>query len=167
MAEKIYTEAPEAPVRVSPLVGMSIGDLVKAMVTGAGVGVIAAAVAMLMYRFVFAAVLCRTAAGADCTQAPVYAIVVAIVVGAIVGTVVLARLRVFRPLLVVLTTAIALWTVHVWALSIAWYWGLLVTAVLYGLSYGLFAWVARIRSFILSLVVTIVLVVGLRLLLQR
>lgn len=167
MAEKVYTEAPATPAPVSPLVGMSFGDLAKTMAAGVVTGLLTAGVAILMYRFVFAAVLCRSATNVDCNQAPLYATIVAIVVGAIIGTVVLARLRVFRPLLVVLATAIALWTVHIWALGMAWYWGLLVTALLYGLSYGLFAWVARIRSFILAIVVTVVLVVGLRLLLQR
>lgn len=77
----------------------------------------------------------------------------------------LARLRVYRPLLVVLAATIALWGMHGIVASTAWYWVVAIFAVLFGLSYALFAWIARIRNFVMALVVTIVVVVVVRFLL--
>lgn len=157
---------PVQTTKVSPFVTMMPRDFVGAVIGGAVAGLIVAAVALLMNRFVFGAVLCREGAATECAQAPLYAVIVAVVVGSIAGTVALARLRVFRPLLVVLATVIALWSMHFWFFEVAWYWALIISAFIYALAYGVFTWIARIRSFILALVVVVVLVVALRLLLQ-
>ena len=74
----------------------------------------------------------------------------------------LARFRVYRPLLVVLTATVALWDLGTTILPMAWYWALLVGAVLFALAYTLFAWVSRIRNFILAVVVAVVMVVIVR-----
>ena len=42
---------------------------------------------------------------------------------------------------------------------------MLIVAVLFGLAYSLFAWIARIRNFVMALVVTVVVVVLVRFLL--
>ena len=46
-----------------------------------------------------------------------------------------------------------------------WYWALIVPMVLFGLVYGVFAWIARIRSFLIAVILTVLVVVGIRLLL--
>ena len=170
MAETMYTPtSTPTPVQtgsVSPFVGMRPRDLISAVISGVMVGVVTVGVALLMNQYVFGAVLCREGAASGCAQAPLYATIVAVVIGGIVGTVALARLRVYRPLLVVLAAAIALWSLNFWLFNVAWYWGLLIAGVLYGLSYGAFSWLARVRSFILSLVLTVVLLVALRLLIS-
>lgn len=176
MAEKLYTpmtptntapsSIPDAPKRTSSLVGMSPRDLFGLLLAGLATGAVTMGVARLADRYVFGAVLCRTPDG-DCSQAPLYAIIVALVVGAILGTVLLARMRIYRPMFIVLATAIALWGVHFWLMGSTWYVAVGAVAVLYALAYGAFGWLARIRSFVLSLVLTIVLVVAVRILTQR
>lgn len=155
------------PVRVAPLVVMSARDLVGTIVTGLVVGLVTLGAAIVLNRFVFSAVLCRTSTEGDCVNAPSYAIVVAVVLGVIVGTVALARLRVYRPIIVVLASAITLWGIFGLLLGVSWYWALAISAVLHSIAYGMFAWVVRLRSFILALIITVVLVVGFRLLIQR
>lgn len=157
-------EVVEEPVttRVSPLVSMPMRDFVSTLIVGIGVGLLVAIVAFLMNKFVFGAVLCRPQSMTDCAQAPNYAMIVAMVIGAIAGVVALARLRVYRPLLIVLAATIALWGLHSLVGGLAWYWALLVFGLLFGITYGLFAWISRIRSFILALVITIVMVVIVR-----
>ncbi len=173
MAEKMYTPItptntappvlPDAPTRPSLVVGMSIRDLLRLVLAGLSTGIVTMGVALAANRYIFGVVLCRNSGG-DCTQAPLYALIVAIVVGGILGTVLLARLRIYRPMFVVLATIIALWGVHFWLFGAAWYLALVVAAALYALAYGAFAWVARIRSFLLSLALTVGLVVLIRLL---
>lgn len=167
MNQTVNQNAAEAPARISPVVGMSNTDLIRALATGAAAGLFTALVALLMNRYVFSAVLCRTANASECAQTPTYSVIVAVVIGSIIGLVALARLRVFRPLIVVIASVVSLWVMHLWLFDMAWYWALAVSTGLYALAYGAFSWIARIRSFILTLVVVVVLVVALRLLLQR
>ena len=85
--------------------------------------------------------------------------IVAIIISTIAGVANLARLRIYRPLLIGLASAISLWGLQTVAGSFAWYWAVLVFVALFTLAYAAFAWVARLRNFILALVVTVVLVV--------
>jgi hypothetical protein len=118
---------------------------------------------LLLDTFVFSAVLCRPQQADQCLQAPEYAMVVAAVIGAIAGLVTLARVRIYRPLFVVLCATIGLWIASLPIIAYEWYWLLLVLTVLYALAYMLFAWLARIRSFVLALIVAIVVLVIVRL----
>ncbi|MBP6038503.1 MAG: hypothetical protein KA604_04175 [Candidatus Saccharimonas sp.] len=161
--EPVY-DAPAVEVPVSPLVTMSSGELIRTILTGIGVGILSAVLMVLMNKFIFGAVLCRPQSVTDCSQAPTYAMIVAMVIGAIAGLVSLARMRVYRPLLIVLAATIALWGLNTVMASVAWYWALLMAALLFGLVYGLFAWIARIRNFIMAVVVTVVVIVVVRLL---
>ena len=156
--EPVY-DAPAVEVPVSPLVTMSSGELIRTILTGIGVGILSAVLMVLMNKFIFGAVLCRPQSVTDCSQAPTYAMIVAMVIGAIAGLVSLARMRVYRPLLIVLAATIALWGLNTVMASVAWYWVLLMAALLFGLVYGLFAWIARIRNFIMAVVVTVVVAV--------
>ena len=166
MNDTVVYENVDAEPRVTPLVTMSVGELIRAVLCGVGVGLVVALVYFLMNKFVFGAVLCRPQAPADCSQAPNYAYIVAIIIGSIAGVATLVRMRVYRPLLAVIAAAVALWGIHGMITNVTWYWALLAVMVLFGLAYGLFTWLARIRSFILALVVTIVVVVIVRLFLN-
>ncbi len=162
--ESVYDET-MVTTPMSPFVGMGLGELLRVLLYGVGVGVLTAGLALLLNKFVFGTVLCRPQSITECAQAPNYAMIVAMIVGAIAGLVMLARLRVYRPLLVVLAATIALWGMHAMLLGAAWYWSLVIFAVLFGLAYALFAWLARVRNFVMALVITIVVIVVVRFLL--
>ena len=147
----------------SGIVAMSTRDMIRVIITGVIVGVVSVGLYALFYTYVFQPVLCRPQSTINCTQAPNYSAVVAMVLSSIVGLVMLTRARVYRPRLVVIAVAVALWGSQSVASTLPWYWATLGMAVFGGLSYGLFTWLARIRSFILALVVMIVLVVVVRL----
>jgi hypothetical protein len=76
------------------------------------------------------------------------------------------RLHVFRPLLVIIASFISLWGVLTILQPAAWHVTLLVTAGLYGFAFGLFAWIARIRTFYIAALVVVVMVIVLRLVLN-
>lgn len=149
-------------LRISPLITMTMRDLLGTIGTGLGIGILTSGIYFLMNRFVFAAVLCRSGSDSDCINAPLYAMIVAMVFGAIAGLVALAALRIYRPLLIVIATSIVMWGFSSLVSTMPWYFVILIPAVLFALLYGLFAWVARIRSFVVALLVTVVLVVLLR-----
>ena len=155
----------ESEMKTSPLVWMTMRDLFMAIIIGMATGLATIGISMLMNRFVFAAVLCRTDTSGDCSNAPLYSAIVAMVIGAILALIVLARVRTFRPLLVVIAASVSLWGMYIFTEPLVWYLELIIAAVLYGLAFGIFSWVARIRSFILSVVVSLVVIVAIRLML--
>ena len=159
------TDTTDSDARISPLIPMTTRELVSTTIAGAVAGASIAVLYLLMHHFVFQAVLCRAQAMSGCSEAPSYAMTVAMIIGAIVGVGILSKLRIYRPLLIVVAVAISLWGMSAIVAGFQWYWLLLSFAVLFGLAYALFAWVARIRSFILALVVTTVLIVVMRLVL--
>jgi len=158
-----YNEPVDSDIRVSPFIGMTIRDLMMTIGAGAVVGLVSSGIATLMNKFVFSAVLCRAdAASADCVNAPTYATVVALIIGAITALVALAQMRMYRPLLIVIAATAALWGFQHITSPLAWYWQLLAATILFGLVYGLFTWIARIRSFLIAIIVVVVLVVAIR-----
>lgn len=162
MNKENVADEPGSVPRVSAIVSMQSRELMSTVLVGIAVGIIVALVAYLMNKWVFGVVLCRPQSPTECSLAPNYAMIVAMVVGAIGGLVGLARLRIYRPLLIVLAVTIALWGVTAALGGLAWYWLVVAMALLFGFTYGLFAWVSRVRSFILAVVIAVVLVVAIR-----
>jgi len=163
VAKPVVYEDVEVTQGVSPFISMSRRDVIDVLLCGAGVGLFIGILYVLLDNFVFGAVLCRAQQAADCAQAPQYAMIVATVIGAIAGLVALARARVYRPLFVVLFATISLWIGNVLVADYAWYWTLLILLALYAIAYLLFAWLARLRSFVLAAIVAIVVLVIVRL----
>lgn len=148
--------------QVSPIIPTRGRETATILSIGAGVGLIVAAAYTLLERFVFSVVLCRAGADSTCEQAPEYAMIVAMVIGAIVGLLALVQMRVFRPLLVVLASVVSLWGMTALIVDFAWYWRLALVVAFFAATYLLYAWLARIRSFIVASIITAVLVVVMR-----
>jgi hypothetical protein len=146
-----------------PFISMSRRDVIDTLVCGAGVGLLIAVLYLLLNSFVFGAVLCRAQSSANCANAPHYAMIVAMVIGAIAGLVALARVRVYRPLFIVLFAAVSLWAANLLLSGYAWYGVIGVLLGLNAIAYLLFAWLARIRSFILASIIGIIVLVVVRL----
>lgn len=159
---EIYDDV-EVTDGVSPFMSVSRRDVIDTILCGGGVGIFVSVLYLLLNSFVFGAVLCRPQHAADCAQAPQYAMIVAAVIGAIAGLVSLARVRVYRPLFVVLFATVSMWAANLIVSHYSWYWMIVILAVLYAVSYLLFMWLARIRSFILAGVVGVVVLVIVRL----
>ena len=87
---------------------------------------------------------------------------VSMIIGGLAGLITLAQVRVYRPLLIVLATALSLWSFHLLVGEMAWYWGLLTLAMLFGLTYMLFAWIVRLRSFVAAVVLAALIVLLIR-----
>lgn len=138
-------------------------SVVGAAVTGLIVGVVGWLVSLAIQAWIIEPIFCRSAQTFNvCSNGGTIAWTVALIIVSIVGLLSLVRTGVFRPLLVVLATLIALWGVSAWLGPLPWWQALLWHGVLFALAYSLFAWVARIQSFLLSLIVTIVLIIIVR-----
>jgi hypothetical protein len=98
----------------------------------------------------------------QCQDAPQYAAMTASLLAAAVGIFALVKLQVFRPLLVGLASVIGLWGLMNVMTTLSWQISALLFVGLFAVSYLLFAWVARLRSFGLSVIIMVVLVVAVR-----
>ena len=148
--------------RVAPYIGMTRRDFLSALVCGAGVGLFVGVLYALLSTLVFGAVLCRPGQAEQCAQAPQYAMIVAAIIGAIAGLVALARVRIYRPLFVVLFSTVSLWAAHQLVVTYPWYWASLILLALFAIAYALFAWLARIRSFVVAAIFGVLVLVLVR-----
>lgn len=146
----------------SNLVPMTWRELARIGAIGAVIGALSVGLYVLFHTYIFQAVLCRDQANTACGQAATYAAITTAFIASFVAVVVLAHIRVYRPLLIILAAILALWGIQSIVAVLPWYWALAGMIAVGALAYSLFAWIARIRSFILSAVVAIVIAVIVR-----
>lgn len=146
----------------SNLVPMTWRELARIGAIGAVIGALSVGLYVLFHTYIFQAVLCRDQANTACGQAATYAAITTAFIASFVAVVVLAHIRVYRPLLIILAAILALWGIQSIVAVLPWYWALVGMIAVGALAYSLFAWIARIRSFILSAVVAIVIAVIIR-----
>jgi hypothetical protein len=149
----------EKPATIIPMLK---SDLIGILLLGAAAGLVVLGLGIVFNRFIFDVYFCQGDVTTECTNARNYSAAIASVIAAIAAMGGLVRLRVYRPLLVVIASMVSLWGVVQVVWSLYWLIAVLVVAVLYALAFGLYSWVARIREFWISLLVIIVLVVAVR-----
>lgn len=153
--EQVVIETDSTEV-ATPLYGLAMGDLWRTLGVGAMVGLIAWLLASLLFKFVFAPVLCRPIAPTDCQLAPSYGLIAGLLIANLIGLIALVRMRLYRPLLAIIAVTVALWPFG-WLISqLAWGWTLLAFVVVWALGYALFAWIARTKSFVLAVILAVV-----------
>jgi hypothetical protein len=148
------------------LVAMNTKKLIYVIIAGVVAGIVTWGLTALLETYVYKAILCGHTTAGQCASSYQYALTTATIIGAAVGLLGLVRLHVFRPLLVIIASFISLWGILTMLQPAAWYVALLVTAGLYGFAFGLFAWLARIRTFYIAAIIIIAMVVVLRLILN-
>lgn len=127
------------------------------------VGVVTWLLTLLLQSYVVEPIFCRSADSfGACANGGTIAIVIALILTHTAGLFGLVRFGVFRPLLIVLAALITLIGVQSWLGSLAWYEAAAWLGLLTALAYALYAWIARMASFVVSLVVMIVVIVALR-----
>ena len=153
------TNQVEKPVRIIPMLN---GDLFAILLLGAGMGLLVWMLGALLDRYVFDVYFCKGDINAQCESAKNYAAVAATLVGSVLALAGLVRLRIYRPLLVLIASVLSVWGVAQMSWNLGWFTGALVVAALYALAFGVFGWIARIREFWIALVVMALLVIAVR-----
>lgn len=148
------------------LVPMSIQQLLRIALVGALVGALTWGAALLLDAYVFKGMLCQGSAQAKCATSLSYSSATASILIAGLGLLGLIKLQVFRALLVVIMATISLWGLQVTLGAWSWQGAVLASVLLSAISYSLFAWVVRIRAFLMAVIVAVVLVVVIRLVLN-
>jgi hypothetical protein len=166
MATETVPQIPTTEEDSSVLISPEWIDLIRVGILGLVVGALIPFVGWLLQKFLIMPVFCReTAALAVCNSADLTTYYIATVVLSVVAVALMANWQIFRPLLVAVAAASALWgfqryvgdtVVHA---GIEYY---ISSAVLYALAFLLFYWLLRLKSFALSVVLTVVTVILIR-----
>lgn len=140
----------------------------RGLATAALIGVVAGAltwaIGWLIAQFIVEPIFCGAAdTSAICDGRETTAYNISLVLVSFGALLALVWARVFRPLLVVLASALVAWGMIGFFDGSSWWLAPVWISLLSGLSYGLFAWIANLRSFGLAMGITVVVVVGLRL----
>lgn len=131
-------------------------SLIRLFLIGVVTGVVGWLVYIAINEFFIEPVFCRSAETfAICKNGGTIAWVSAHIVVLAAATAALARLGVYRPLLVIIGVMISLWGAHSWLGGLEWYSALLWQALLFGLAMALFGWIARIPNFLFAVLATV------------
>lgn len=137
-------------------------EVVPVAFIGLIIGLLAPLVGGLLATYFIEPVFCSSAdAFSICATGGNFAFNISTILLAVVAIVILARLRVYRPLLIAVATAAALWGLKKYLDGLQpnifeyyiWF------GILYALSYLVFFWLLRIRNFAISAVAVLITIV--------
>jgi hypothetical protein len=162
----IVVKVRELIERVEPAVTMSYRQLLWIGLIGLGVGFVAWLLGMLLDAALFRLIFCRDAGLSGCAISGTYGNAASLLIATGVGVWALVRIQIFRPLLIGLAAALTLWGVYGVLDAQPWYVAMLVGTILFGLAYMLFGWIMRLRSMLWAIVISILLLVIVRFILN-
>lgn len=152
--------------RVEPAVTMSYRQLGWIALIGAGVGLAAWLLGLLLDMALFRFVFCRNVGIEGCAASGAYGNAAGMLIATGLGVWALVRIQIFRPLLIGLAAALTLWGILDLMRAESWQVTTAVAVVLFAIAYMLFGWIMRLRSLLWAVVVSIVLLVVVRLILN-
>lgn len=147
----------------TPFVYTNLRLFMTTLGIGAIVGFVSWGLALLLNVTIFKLLFCHDLESIQCVSSLTYASVSSILIATGIGVVLLVRMDVFRPLLIGLCVLIGLWGLGSSVTFLVWWAAALSFIFLFALAYSAIAWLARIRSFGMAIVLIVVLIVILRL----
>jgi len=156
------SETPEKNSFVFPMRPIDAGSAAAA---GAVAGIVAWVIFFGISQIDSTTLLCGNQTSAVCQSAPRIIETIALIGGSIFGLLGLIRFRVFRPLLVVLAALVSLGGMQGIIAALPWYIAAVLSIALFAVAYAVYAWLSRMRSFILSVVAIVIVAVVVRLVL--
>lgn len=169
-ATKVVPEAPQAPTSINTdssgvLVIPSGGEMLRVGILGALVGLFVPGFAWLLQQFFLTPVFCHGQVNGVCAPHDLTAYYIGTVVAAVIAVALLANWQIFRPLLIAVAAAAALWGLSKYVGDVvdhgAWEY-VIGSILLYAAAYLLFYWLLRLRSFAFSVILVVLAVVLVR-----
>lgn len=151
--------------KYSHVLPMRWTDAASAAAAGAVAGLIAWLIFSGISQIGGSTLFCSGDTPSLCQAAPRIVEAVALIGGGVVGLLGLVRFRVFRPLLVVLAALVSLGGIQNALTAVPWYIAILLSIGLFAVAYAAYAWLSRMRSFILAVVAIVIVAVTVRLVL--
>ena len=136
---------------------LDMGVLVRLLVIGAITGIVGWLLYMAISDYFIVPVFCRSAdAFTICNNGGAIAWVSAHVIALVAAVAVMARMAIYRPLLVGLAVLASLWSAQAWLGELTWQQGMAWHAVLFALGFALYGWLARASNFLYVVLATVV-----------
>lgn len=148
------------------LVPMTVKKLLFIILYGMIAGLITWGLTTVLDAYVYKAILCNSDTAVQCASSYQYAATTSTIIGAAVGLFGLVKLHAFRPLLIIIASFVSLWGLLSLLASLPWYVAAIIVVGLYGAAFGFFAWFARIRTFLIAIILVVLAVVAVRLILN-
>ncbi len=147
----------------NPFIAVTGRQIIGTIIVGAAAGLMSWGLAVLLGDYVLKGIFCQAMVTEQCAATPAYSRGAGLVLATVVAVFALVKLQVFRPLLVGLSVMISLWSVASLLTMLPVHLAALLFAGLFAVAYLAFMWIARLRSFGLTLVLMIVMIVIVRL----
>ena len=143
---------------------MNWRDVLKIGAAGAIIGLLTMGLYVLFDKYVFSPSLCSdiNLGSGRCENKLVFSSSVALIIGALPALFFFVQQRVYRPLLVILLAVVTLWNIPLLLGELAILPAILLTLLIFALTYLVFAWLVQIRNFPIALIASVTVVVVVR-----
>lgn len=138
-------------------------SVITVAIIGALVGLLTWLLVLGFERLVIQPLFCTANSFAICANGGTIASNLATIFATVFGAFALVRYAYYRPLVIAIAAACILWGLTPALGGLSWYEGLIWTILLAALTYVTFAWLTRLRHFVIMLVIVAVAVVAIRL----
>ena len=136
---------------------------VRTIVLGALLGIIFWVTALLIGHYIVEPLTCRQIVNASlCLDATPLAGKIATVLVAVIAVFALIRLNAARPIVLAVATAALLWDLSAWTLGLFWLEAIAWSIILYAVCFALFAWITRYAALWVTIVVSLLIVIAIR-----
>ena len=136
---------------------------VRTIVLGIGVGLIFWVLTVLIARYVIEPLVCGKVVNAVlCADPKPLAGNIATILAAVVGVIAMVRIGAARPIVIAIAAAAILWDLAAWTSGLFWLEAVSWSLLLYALTYALFAWITRYWALWITIVVSLVIVLIIR-----
>lgn len=130
---------------------------------GAATGLIFWLLTVLLQRYVVDPLVCRQLINATlCANSTPLAGNIAAILTAAIAVVFLVRAQIARPIILAVATAALLWDLALWTNGLFWLEAVVWSVVLYALCYALFAWITRYATLWVTVVLSLLIIVIIR-----
>lgn len=150
----VKTEEPAA--LLAPMTGK---QLFGVGLIGLMIGLIVWGIGSVVDQYVLQILFCHNS---ECADMRPLAGAIGSIIGAVLGLFSLVKLRVVRPLLVVMAAMASLWNLTLGINDLPVYGVMLLTALLYAATYTALTWLARLRSMYIVLILFVVIILATR-----
>jgi hypothetical protein len=135
----------------------------KVALIGVILGVIYYYLTLVLNHYVISPVACRSVLNASaCLNSDGMSGDMATILVAAIGIVIMLCFHMTRPLIVAVASGVALWGLARWTDGLSWVEIIAWSALLYGLAYSLFSWLARYVKIVPVLIAMTVIVITMR-----
>lgn len=136
---------------------------VRTVIVGAVTGIIFYELTLIIGRYIIDPIVCRNIINAAlCTDSTPLAGNIATILVGVVGLVAMVRMNIARPIITAVASAALLWQLASWTEGLFWLEALLWTAILYAGAYSLFGWIIRHEKLWVTITVSILIVLIVR-----